>query len=1163
MSKFVHLHVHDEFSINDASCKIDKLMKKVKDLGMTAIAETNHGNLFGMIKFYKEAKKQGIKPIIGAEAYICPEGKEARVRDNRHIVLLAKNNTGLSNLIKIMSDAAINGYYYNARTDYETLKKYSEGLICLTGCLAGDIPREISNEGYEAGRKKLDMYIDIFGKDNLYIEVQDNNIEDQYKMNELLFRLSKETGVPLVATNDIHYIEKKDAFFHDVLMALQGGTTIYDKEKRKVYGSQDFYVKSYDEMNTGRLPKEALENTVKIAERCNVEIEFGKYHIPKFNVPAPFKDSKTFLRHLAYKGLRERYPDYNERKTELEERLEYELSVIEDMGFVDYFLIVWDFVRYAYEIGALDGPGRGSAAGSLLSYTLRITDIEPLRFGLIFERFLNPSRVSMPDIDWDIQDDMRHLLIEYVIDLYGAENVCQIITFGTYGAKGAVRAAGRALGIEYSVADKVAKAVPEELGISIEEALSKNPDLRAMYENEKTIVTHNGKKIEVTIKEFIDAAIAIEGLPSHTSTHAAGVLISPQPVDELVPLWSNDGTVVAQFDMGTLEEIGMLKMDFLGLKTLSVIADTIKWVKVNRGIEITRDDLLNMIDDPNSYVLIKKKLTQGIFQLESTGMTMTAGELQPNNIEELTALISLYRPGPMDYIPKYIANKRNPENIELEFECLKEILKETYGVLTYQEQVMFASQIMSGYKMSDADSLRKAIGKKKEDLIQKHREYYIYGQEDEETKEILIPGAIRNGHDESKLIKFYDETIVPFGRYAFNKSHGVSYAFLAAQTSNLKFNFPVEFMASLLTHEEKLSKIALYVNHCTRDLNIEVVPPDINISTEKFVPTTDGKIIFSLAAIKDVGVSSSKDIAEERMRGGKFESLTDFIERRPNSVNRTTVESLIKAGAFDSLGKTRSQLIAIMDSKLEESNKRRKKLREGQRTIFPNPYPKDDIVPRIKEYPNRIFLNLEKEKLGLYVSGHPLQSVKGYASKYSNVCASDFVVEEDLEGEKSLQERCKFYEGQKVSIVCLLTEVKKHYTKNDNKPMAFLTAEDTTGNVSITVFNWLYENVKEYLVEDKIVHIQGKINFYNGEVSIIAEDLKVIENKKYTTVRINTKTGADLDIAISCIKNNSGDYPVYVRKGNWEMLLSKDYWTNDQGIRELNRQGFKTIIREE
>lgn len=1154
--QFTHLHVHTEFSIQDAMCKIGPLVKKAKALGMTAIASTDHGNMFSLIQFYLAAKEAGIKPILGCEAYICPEGQSFRPtstdRHNRHIVLLCKNITGYKNLVKIISDASINGFYYDPRTDFSILRKYHEGLICLTACLGGDVPRDMMNYGIEAAEAKLNTYIDIFGKDNVYLELQDNGIQEQYVLNELLVKLSKKTGVPLVATNDVHYIEPADAKYHDALMAIKAKTTISSKH-RQIYGTNELYLKSPEKMWGCGLPEEAIENTNIIAERCNVEFEMGKFYLPAFDQPADFASSEEYLRYLAFNGIAERYPDYHERKQFYDDRLNYELGVVSRMGYVNYFLIVWDYVYYAASIGAIPSPGRGSGAGSILAYSLYITHVDPIRHNLIFERFLNPDRFSPPDIDWDIQDDMRQQLIEYMVRRYGRDHICQIITFGTYAARNAVRASARALGLPYSVGDEVAKAIPALAKMTIDKAMEINQDLKKWY-------TTDPER-----KELLDLSMAIEGLPSHPSKHAAGILITPGPTTDYAPVWKLDDGIVAQYDMNMLEAIGLLKADLLGLKTLTVISNALKGIYKNYGVRISNQDLFRMIDDPNSYRLIMQGQTQGIFQLEGPGMTATAKEMQPSNIDEVTALIALYRPGPMDYIPEYIANKRNPERIKLRFESLREILRETYGIIVYQEQVMFASQILAGYPMSAADELRKGIGKKKRKIIDEHRNYIIHGREAHD-KYVAIPGAMSRGYNEQQLNEWYDD-IEKFGEYSFNKSHAAAYAYLSAWTSNLKFYYPTEFMAALLTScTGDFDKIPFYVQHCKAVLGIEILPPSINESMETFIPLPGNKIRFSLVAAKDVGFNGVMQIIHEREARGPFHNFSDFVYRCiGGDVGTSEVEGLIRCGAFDEFGLRRSQLLSIMFDSCDTAKKLNNNLNNRpQARLFPGVIETFDEAPDLFELPTKTKLKVERQTVGVYLSGHPLDSVKSQIARKSNVSSSKFAQDVDEDGIPT--GTYGVTPEQRVRVVGILGNVKEILTKKKD-PMAFATLEDTEGSIGLVFFPSIFANEKQRIVNGAIVCVSGRVSYRNDEPpTILVERFESLDGKlmKKLYIRVNDLQ-RDSGTILEIVKTPGchGDIPVFVCVNNAVLLLNDRLWVNNQGLESLVYCGLRTTIKEE
>ena len=1087
----IHLHVHTEYSINDSLAKITDLVSRAKELGMEALATTDHGNLFSVIHFYKECKKQGVKPIIGTEAYICPLGKEEKVRDNRHIVLLCKNETGYKNLMAIMSDAAINGFYYNPRTDYDFLRQHSEGLILLTACLGGDVAKEISTNGYEAGKEKLELYIDIFGKENVYIEIQDNGIKEQYEMNELLIKLSEVTGVPLVATNDVHYVRKEDYFYHDALMAIQAKTSIASKN-RKIYGTDELYLKSDEEMR-GSLPDSSIDITHEIASRCNVEFEFGNYQIPKFDISEfDVSSSEELLYNLAYEGFNQRYEDKSQT-----ERLEYELSVIKKMGYVDYFLITWDFIKWCKDNDIMIGPGRGSAAGSMLSYCLDITTLDPIEFGLIFERFLNPSRVSMPDIDIDVCKENRHLLLEYMYSKYGREYTCQIITFGTYGAKGAIRASGRALDLPYMFVDNVSKLIPSEAGIKIEEALVMSQDLENLYNNNDDA------------KQLIDTAMAIEGLPAHSSTHAGGILVTPNKLHEHIPLWNNKGTnnkgtIVSQFDMNTLEELGLLKIDLLGLRNLTIISNACK------NIGISPDDI--DVYDKEMYKLTQKGCNEGIFQIESEGMKETGKYMSLDSLPELIALIALYRPGPMDFIPSYIARKKGVEEIDYIFDSLKDVLEETYGIIVYQEQVMFISQILSGYTMAQADDLRKAMGKKKMDLILKHRESFI-------------EGAVKNEYSEERLNSLYD-SLQEFAKYAFNKSHAAAYAIIAAMTCWLKYYYPREYMASLLSswQADNTDKLALYIKHCECELGIKVLPPSINVSGNNFAVDRDGNIRFSLTAIKSVGDKAVNQIVAERNKEGEFISFSNFVRRCCyGNVKKNNVEALAKVGSFDEFGIKRSQLVNQFQDIIEYY----KKIRKSSQVIVSDD---SDSFIEIEEYPDEIKFKMEKDYCSFYMSGHPLDK---YKRKLNNLQA---ITTRDLENA-----------DDRLVVAGTVIRVKSIVTKKGDD-MCFLDIEDRFGTANIVVFPSCYKSSKNVLNKGELIVILGKIQRNEEEVSVIANKIKRLADIVSKEVYVVSQGKEELLLEI--VQKCKGNITVYAVIGNKKIRIGG---TSDEGLEDIKK----------
>jgi len=965
MSKdFAHLHVHTEYSLLDGFSRVKKLVQRAKELNMSSIAITDHGCMFGVIDFYKTAKKEGIKPIIGCEVYTAARG--LRDKDPNydkwqgHLILLAKNMTGYKNLIKLVSTSYVEGFYYKPRVDIEELKKYSEGIIALSACLAGDVAQALMDRNYEKAKKVTLEYRDIFGEENFYLEIQDHNLPEQREVNSALVKLSKETGIPLVATNDIHYVNKEDSKIHDVLMCIQMGKTVNDPNRMR-FGSDEFYLKSREEMEElFPYAPEAIDNTVKIAEQCNVEFDFNTIHLPKYDVPEGYTPD-TYLRELCFNGLKERYENPSD---EIIERLNYELDVIERMGYVEYFLITWDFINFSKENNIMVGPGRGSAAGSIVAYTLKITDIDPIKYSLLFERFLNPERVSMPDIDIDFCYERREEVIDYVKRKYGEDHVAQIITFGTMGAKAAIRDVGRVLDTPYNKVDKIAKEIPFALGMTIDKALDTNPNLRELYEQDRET------------REIIDISKQIEGMLRHASTHAAGVVISKNPVDEYVPLYKHQESITTQFTMTTLEELGLLKMDFLGLRTLTVIRDVLDLIEKNhnRKIDFSKMDY----DDPKVYELLSSGNTAGVFQLESAGMKSFMKQLKPDNFEDIVAGISLYRPGPMDSIPTYIENKNNPQNVKYLHEKLKPIMEVTYGCLVYQEQVMQVVRDLGGYSYGRSDLVRRAMGKKKMDVMEEERRYFIHGKEDENGN-IEIPGCIRNGVPEDIADKIFDD-MIDFAKYAFNKSHAAAYGVLSYQTAYLKAYYPVEFMAALITSVMgNTDKVVEYIRECSA-LKIDVLKPDINKSFSKF--SVEGhNIRFGLAAVKNVGVNIINNIINERELNGKFLDFNDLVKRLDSKdTNKRVIESLIKCGAFDEISENRASLMAGYEGVLDSIAMDRKKNIQGQISLFDafggseetSQLNEVSAIPKIKEFEEREKLNLEKEVLGMYVSGHPL-----------------------------------------------------------------------------------------------------------------------------------------------------------------------------------------------
>ena len=1048
--EFTHLHVHTEYSLLDGSSKIKELVSRAKELGMDSLAITDHGVMYGVIDFYRAAKAAGINPVLGCEIYVAPGSRFDREAGNakesryHHLVLLAENDIGYANLVKIVSRGFTEGFYYKPRVDYDVLEEYHEGIIALSACLAGSIPSFLRRGLYDEAKQEAYRLQGIFGENNFFLELQDHGIPDQKTVNQGLLRLHQETGIDLVATNDVHYIYDSDAEAHDILLCIQTGKKVSDTDRMRYEGGQ-YYLKSAGEMEAlFPYAKEALENTHKIAERCHVEIEFGDYKLPHFDVPEG-ETSESYLRKLCKEGLYKRYP--KEQAEQLEERLNYELDTISTMGFVDYFLIVWDFIKYAKDHGIPVGPGRGSAAGSLVAYSLNITDlIDPIKYNLLFERFLNPERVTMPDIDIDFCYERRQEVIDYVTRKYGADHVVQIVTFGTMSARMVIRDVGRVLDLPYAYVDSVAKAIPMELGITIAKAMKMNPELRAMYETDDSA------------KKLIDMAMRLEGLPRHTSVHAAGVVISPKPVDEFVPLSrASDGNITTQYTMVTLEELGLLKMDFLGLRTLTVIQNAIHGAFDVHDIDYNDKEVFDMISSGH---------TEGVFQLESAGMKNFMKELKPHSMEDIIAGISLYRPGPMDFIPKYIEGKNNQDNIQYDCKELEPILAPTYGCIVYQEQVMQIVRDLAGYSYGRSDQVRRAMSKKKADVMEKEKNYFIYGNE-----EIGVEGCIKRGIPEEVAIKIFDD-MTDFAKYAFNKSHAAAYAVVSYQTAYLKCHYPVDFMAALMTSfMEHTGKITEYIMNC-RKMGIEILPPDINEGEYRFTPY-EGNIRYGLAAIKGVGRPVIDEIVAERELGGRYRSLKDFCMRLSGkSVNKRTVESFIKSGALDSLPGTRKQKMYSYISIMDGVNQEKKGTLSGQMSLFDFASPEEQKelevkMPDVGEYEKEEILGFEKEVLGVYISGHPLEEYVATLEKNITRTTADFeVVDGETEPKVKDQERAV--------IGGMITGRTVKATRTNNM-MAFLTVEDLYGTVEVIVFPRDYEKYRTLLEEDAKVFIQGRV----------------------------------------------------------------------------------------
>ena len=1070
---FAHLHVHTEYSLLDGSNKIKEYVSRVKELGMNSAAITDHGVMYGVIDFYREARKQGIKPILGCEVYVAPNSRfdrETAGGESRyhHLVLLAENNTGYANLMKIVSRGFTEGYYYKPRVDKDLLRQYHEGIIALSACLAGEVQRYLSRGLTEEAKKVALEYQDIFGKGNFFLELQDHGIPEQQTVNQQLLRMHRETGIDLVATNDVHYTMAEDAEPHDVLLCLQTQKKLSDENRMRYEGGQ-YYVKSPEEM--ARLfpyALEALENTHKIAERCHVEIEFGVTKLPKYDVPDGLT-SWEYLNKLCYEGLEQRYHPVTE---ELKKRLDYELSTIKNMGYVDYFLIVWDFIKYARDNDIMVGPGRGSAAGSLVAYTLGITQLDPIRYDLLFERFLNPERVSMPDIDVDFCFERRQEVIDYVRRKYGDDCVVQIVTFGTLAARGVIRDVGRVLDMPYAQVDTIAKMIPQELNITIDKALGMNPELRKAYEEQDDI------------HRLIDLAKRLEGLPRHTSMHAAGVVISQKDVSEYVPLSrAQDGSIVTQFTMTTLEELGLLKMDFLGLRTLTVIQNAVKMVEKSTGM------LLDMqkIDYNDKKVLdsLGTGRTDGVFQLESAGMKSFMKELKPQSLEDVIAGISLYRPGPMDFIPQYIRGKNRPDTIRYDCPQMEPILKPTYGCIVYQEQVMQIVRELAGYTLGRSDLVRRAMSKKKASVMAKERQNFVYGNAEEG-----VPGCIANGISEEIANKIYDE-MTDFAKYAFNKSHAAAYAVVSYQTAYLKYYYPVEFMAALMTSVVEMpNKVAEYISVC-RQMGIRILPPDINHGVYGF-SVDNGAIRYALSAIKSIGRPVIEGIVREREEHGEYTSLKTFIERNIDQINKRVVENLIKAGALDCLEGNRNQKMTVYTQIIDSINQDKKHTMAGQLSLF-DIAPEEDKkefeirMPQAAEYPKETILTFEKEVLGIYLSGHPLERYRNMMEKMISAKTSDFQPDD----ETGIPE---VYDNQKVIVGGMITDKTIKYTKN-NKVMAFLTVEDLVGTVEVVVFPRDYEKCQMFLNEDARLFIQGRVSAEDDKASkLILEKVRLFDD---------------------------------------------------------------------
>ena len=1125
MSRFVHLHIHSEFSLLDGANRIKDLPVRAKELGMDSIAITDHGVMFGAIDFYKACKKEGVKPIIGCEVYVAPRSRTDKQPgiDNHyyHLILLAKNNEGYKNLSKLVSLSFVDGYYYKPRIDREILEKYHKGLICLSACLAGEVNQALLSGQNEKAEQVALWHKKVFG-DDYYIEIQNNGIKEQVLANQKLVQLARKLDIPLVATNDAHYLKREDAYNHEVLLCIQTGKRMSDEDRMK-FDTDELYVKSPEEMaEYFKAFPDAIENTVKIAEQCYVEFEFGHTILPNYDVPPEYPTHYDFLKELCDKGLKKRYGE--NLSEEIQKRAEYELSIIKKMGYVDYYLIVWDFIHYAKINGIPVGPGRGSGAGSILAYAIEITDIDPIKYGLLFERFLNPERISMPDFDVDFSDERRQEVIDYVARKYGHDHVSQIITFGTMAAKMVIRDVARVLDYPYAEADALAKMIPNEIHITIKKALEQNKELKDRYDTDEQT------------RKILDIAMGLEGMPRQASTHACGVVITKDPVDTYVPLYVRDGQINTQYIMTTLEELGLLKMDFLGLRNLTVIQNTIDMVKENHGIDVEFDQDMS---DPKVYKLWQDGNTSGIFQFESQGMTNFMKELKPDCLEDLIAGVSLYRPGPMDQIPRYIRGKQNPGHNEYTHPSLEPILNVTYGCMVYQEQVMQIVRDLAGYSLGRADLVRRAMGKKKLDVMAKEREVFIHGQVDENGN-IEVPGCVRNGIDEVSANKIFDE-MAEFAKYAFNKSHAACYAVVSYRTAYLKAYYPAEFMAATLnSYLGNLDKAPQYIDECKR-LGIQILKPDINKSFEKFT-VEDGKIRFGLGAIKNVGTIPVENIVKERKEKGEYKSFTDFCERVSElQVNKKCVESLIKAGAFQEFEQTRATLLASFEAIIDTIQSGNKKGFNGQVSMFDigTKQEKEDMEKQkykfeeYEEMPEKEMLSMEKEMLGIYISGHPLEKMREQIMHSTNINSLDLSKIAEQADTTNIEENTqqiqttkpKFVDGQKVKYAGIITSIKKKYTKN-NKIMAFITIEDLYGTAEIIAFENAVINAGKSLIEENIVIVDGRLSIRDDqEPTIIANEIKDLGEEKpnVITFDITNYTEEQKEKLRCAIKYFSGD----------------------------------------
>ena len=1103
MSGFTHLHVHTQYSLLDGAARITDLVARAKELGMESLAITDHGAMYGVIDFYKECKKAGIRPLLGMEAYVAPNHLEkSGIRENAHLILISKNITGYKNLMQLSSIAFLDGFYYRPRIDYELLEKYSEGLVCLSACLAGDIPQLLLGRRYDDALALAARLKGMFG-DDFYIELQDHGLPEQKEILPQLAKIAAELNIKTVATNDIHYVKKEDAESQDVLLCIQTNKVVSDENRMRM-SADEFYLKSEDEMRLA-LPKypEAIANTAEIADKCNVEITFHEQHLPGFTAPDGLTNLE-YLSEICRRGLARKMPDASD---EVKERLEYEISVINQMGFVDYFLIVWDFVNFAHENGIFVGPGRGSGAGSLAAYSMGITDTDPIKYDLIFERFLNPERISMPDFDIDFCIERRQEVIDYVVRKYGADHVCQIITFGSMAARLAVRDVGRALDMPYADVDRIAKLIPNALGMTLTKALELSAELKALYDSDETV------------KKLIDLSLKLEGLPRHASTHAAGVVICAQPTVEYVPLQRNEDAITTQFPKDTVEELGLLKMDFLGLRNLTVIRDTLDYIRQG-GKEVP--DLERMDnDDPAVYKMIAEGDTDGVFQLESLGMRQFMMQLNPDCFEDIIAGISLFRPGPMEQIPRYIAGKNDRNNVKYAHEKLRPILEKTYGCMVYQEQVMQIVRDLAGYSWGRSDLVRRAMSKKKHDVMAKEREYFINGIV--EDGEVKVPGAVRNGVSREVANRIFDE-MMDFASYAFNKSHAAAYAVLAYRTAYLKKYYPVEFMTALLNSfiGKDMGKISEYVNYC-RQRGIQVYPPDINKSRAKFSVEKDS-IRFGFAAIKNVSESVTEQIAREREQTGPFRDFNDFL-RRGETLNKRIVEGLIKAGCFDSMGVKRSQLMAVYDQAMTYAGNDRKQRATGQLSLF-DMAGADEIaedtaipLPDIEEFDSNTLLFMEREVMGIYISGHPLSE---FSQELKELAPCGELSAADGTG--------RYKDNQKVRLGGIITSVRTKPVKSGNGLMAYAVIEDLTGSVELAAFPSVFTRCAGRLLVDNKVTVSGKLNMREDQNNtILVDDIMPLEKAKAAGrlyLRLDMGDGRLFDRVRTVLSRFPGNLPV-------------------------------------